>query len=81
MHVCAKYKHGYGGFRNEKKDGNTKADSSALQMAVEEVEFGTFLGNCEEEAGQGRVVTIDRGCNFITKMNCPGIYHGGVGRR
>ena len=28
---------------------------------------------------QGKAGTIDRGCNFITKiMNCPEMYHGWV---
>jgi beta-aspartyl-peptidase (threonine type) len=73
------YKYGYGSFQNnEKEEGNTEADGSALQLAVEEVVLGTLVGNCEEETGQGGVIAIDRDGNFIAKMNCPGMYHGWV---
>lgn len=72
------YKHGYGGLTSEKEGGIKETDGSALQMAVEEVVFGTLLGDGEEEGGQGGVIAIDRDGNFVATMNCPGMYHGWV---
>jgi beta-aspartyl-peptidase (threonine type) len=64
------YKHGYGS-EEGKKDG------SALQKAVEEVIFGTLIGNGIDK-GSGGVIAIDRDGNFTAEMNCPGMYHGWI---
>mmetsp|Transcript_33299 Transcript_33299/g.69993 ORF Transcript_33299/g.69993 Transcript_33299/m.69993 type:complete len:341 (+) Transcript_33299:281-1303(+) len=68
------YKHGYGNDRNEKRD---KAD--ALQRSVEEVIFGTLMGDGkDDEGGDGGVIALDGYGNFVAEFNCPGMYHGWV---
>ena len=73
------YKHGYGNPQEIKNQKNEKEDDSSLQAAVDEVVFGTLMGNNDgDEGGQGGVIALDRDGNFIAKMNCPGMYHGWV---
>jgi len=51
---------------------------TALQNAVEEVIFGTLMGDDDDKGGDGGVIAIDMDGNFSAEMNCPGMYHGWV---
>ena len=48
----------------------------SLQSAVEEVIFGTLMGDDDDKGGDGGVIAIDMEGNFSAEMNCPGMYHG-----
>mgnify|MGYP000008647163 CR=1 FL=1 len=73
------YKHGYDGFAAKGNEcrKEEEANGSALQMAVDEVIFGS-LRDGDEEEGQGGAIALDRDGNFVAEMNCPGMYHGWV---
>lgn len=67
------YKHGYG-------SAEGKQDGSALKKAVDEVVFGTLMGDGKDgiDKGSGGVIALDRDGNFTAAMNCSGMYHGWV---
>ncbi|KAL7445687.1 hypothetical protein ACHAXH_009086 [Discostella pseudostelligera] len=72
------YKHGYGfAAKGNECRKEEEANGSALQMAVDEVIFGS-LRDGDEEEGQGGAIALDRDGNFVAEMNCPGMFHGWV---
>ena len=73
------YKHGYGSEGLE-EEGKNRQDGQALQKAVEEVIFGTLMGDCHggDKGGDGGVIALDRDGNFVAELNCPGMYHGWI---
>ena len=68
------YKYGYG------TEGKKEQDGHALQKAVEEVIFGTLMGdsNSGDKGGDGGAIALDKDGNFAADLNCPGMYHGWV---
>ena len=51
----------------------------ALQKAVDEVIFGTLMGDGEiKDGGDGGLIALDRDGNFVASMNCSGMYHGWI---
>lgn len=52
----------------------------ALQKAVDEVIFGTLMGDGEtgKHGGDGGLIALDRDGNFVSNMNCSGMYHGWI---
>ena len=60
------------------KDTVDEVKGIALQSAVEEVIFGTLMGDSNDQGGDGGVIALDRDGNFAAEMNCPGMYHGWV---
>ncbi|KAL9187172.1 hypothetical protein ACHAXT_010892 [Thalassiosira profunda] len=72
------YRHGYGDV-SEGKGGNALGgEGCALQNAVDEVIFGTLMGDGADTGGDGGAIALDKDGNFAAEMNCPGMYHGWV---
>jgi beta-aspartyl-peptidase (threonine type) len=63
--------------RLEYKYGNDNDRGAALQKSVNEVVFGTLMGD-GQDGGDGGVIALDRDGNFSATMNCSGMYHGWI---
>lgn len=66
--------------RLEYKYNNDTDRGIALQKAVDEVIFGTLMGDdeCGKTGGDGGLIALDRNGNFVASMNCSGMYHGWI---
>jgi len=66
--------------RLEYKYNNDTDRGIALQKAVDEVIFGTLMGDdeCGKAGGDGGLIALDRDGNLVASMNCSGMYHGWI---
>lgn len=67
------YKYGYGDSTAHENNSNI-----SLRTSLEEVIFGTLLGDSGAAAGDGGAIALDKDGNFAASMNCAGMYHGWV---
>jgi beta-aspartyl-peptidase (threonine type) len=66
--------------RLEYKYCNDDDRGHALHKAVNEVIFGTIMGDgiTGQDGGDGGLIALDKDGNFVASMNCSGMYHGWI---